>query len=389
MQPSFSGSWNAIVIYLDNNATTQIHPEVAEVVVRQMRDAFANPGSQHAAGRRARVVLEDARESIAQILGADPADVIFTSGGTEASNLAIFGLTSGPPGILVTTAGEHPATLESAKRLVQRGFRLQLLSVDQHGVLKPGDYAQISWPDVRLVTIILAHNETGVIQDLTELSANCNAHRIPLHIDAVQAVGKMPIHFGRMRATALSFGAHKFNGPRGVGALLLRHGAKLVPTLFGGHQEHDFRPGTEPVALIAGMARALELWNANQATRLIHLKTLRDRLETGLQQTCAPVVVNGGGATRLPNTLNIAFPGCDGEALLVALDLVQICCSLGSACASGAVEPAPSLVAMGCSQEVYRSSVRFSVGIDNTEAEILEAIQRISRVVASTRSHRN
>jgi cysteine desulfurase len=377
------------VIYLDNNSTTRIDPEVAEVVSRQMHDAFANPGSKHAAGRRARVVLEDARESIAQIVGAEPSEVIFTSGGTESSNLAIFGLTNGPPGVLVATAGEHPATLEAAKRLVQRGFRLRLLGVDRDGLLKPDENTPIPWPDVRLVTIILAHNETGVIQDLTPLSTLCQEHRVPLHVDAVQAVGKIPVHFAQLGATSLSFGAHKFRGPRGVGALLLRQGVRLTPSLYGGHQEQEFRPGTEPVALIAGMSKALELWNADQVTRTAHLMMLRDLLETGLKRLCAPVVVNGAGAPRLPNTLNIAFPGCDGEALLVALDLDQICCSLGSACASGSVEPAPSLVAMGCAPEVYRSSVRFSVGMENTEAEIVKAIQRISRVVANarTRSH--
>jgi cysteine desulfurase len=261
-----------------------------------------------------------------------------------------------------------------------------LLDVDHRGVLKPDEFSQIPWPDVRLVTIILAHNETGVIQDLSPLSALCNAHRVPLHVDAVQAVGKIPVHFARLGATSLSFGAHKFRGPRGVGALLLRQGVRLTPMLLGGHQEQEFRPGTEPVALIAGMARALELWNADQATRTAQLTRLRDLLESGLRQQCAPVVVNGADAPRLSNTLNIAFPGCDGEALLVALDLDQICCSLGSACASGAVEPAPSLVAMGCAPEVYRASVRFSVGLDNTEAEIVEAIQRISRVVANARA---
>lgn len=373
------------MIYLDNNATTPVHPAVIEVVARCLRDAFANPGSKHAAGRRARIVLEDSRETVARILGADPAEVIFTSGGTESSNLAIFGLTSGRPGVLVVTAGEHPATLESAKQLVQRGFHLHHLSVDQRGILKTEDFAAIPWPDVRLVSVILAHNETGVVQDLTELSRLCQEHRVPLHVDAVQAVGKIPVHFGQLGATALSLGAHKFQGPRGVGALLLRRGVKLAPWMFGGHQEQDRRPGTEAVPLIAGMAKALELWETGQVTRTAHLCQMRDVLEAGLKQACPPVVINGAGAERLPNTLNIAFPGCDGEALLVALDLAQICCSLGSTCASGAAEPAPSLVAMGCPPEVYRSSVRFSVGPENTLAEIQEAIPRIARIVQQAR----
>lgn len=372
-------------IYLDNNATTPVHPEVVEVVARCMREGFANPGSRHVAGRRARVILEDARETVARILGADPAEVIFTSGGTESSNQAIFGLTSGRPGVIVLTAGEHPATLESCKVLLQRGFRNHILPVDSRGLLKPEAYAEVPWPEVRLVTVILAHNETGVIQDLSELAALCHEQRVPLHVDAVQAVGKIPVNFGRIGATALSLGAHKFQGPRGVGALLVRQGIKLTPWMFGGHQEQDRRPGTEAVPLIAGMARALEIWEAEQVERTARMTRLRDKLETELQRLCAPVVVNGAGAPRLPNTLNISFPGCDGEAVLVALDLKQVCCSLGSTCASGAAEPAPSLVAMGCSPEIYRSAVRFSVGPETTDQEIEEALGRIAEVVSQAR----
>lgn len=372
-------------IYLDNNATTPIHPEVVEVVARCMREGFANPGSRHVAGRRARVILEDARETVARILGADPGEVIFTSGGTESSNQAIFGLTSGRPGVIVLTAGEHPATLESCKVLLQRGFRNHILPVDSRGLLKPEAYAEVPWSEVRLVTVILAHNETGVIQDLSELAALCHEQRVPLHVDAVQAVGKIPVNFGRIGSTALSLGAHKFQGPRGVGALLVRQGIKLTPWMFGGHQEQDRRPGTEAVPLIAGMARALEIWEAEQVERTARMTRLRDKLETELQRLCAPVVVNGAGAPRLPNTLNISFPGCDGEAVLVALDLKQICCSLGSTCASGAAEPAPSLVAMGCSPEIYRSAVRFSVGPETTDQEIEDALGRIAEVVSQAR----
>ncbi len=375
-------------IYLDNNATTPVHPAVVEVVARCMRDGFANPGSRHVAGRRARVILEDARETVARVLGADPDEVIFTSGGTESANQALFGLTSGRPGVIVQTAGEHPATLESCKVLLQRGFRGHTLPVDSRGLLIPEAFAAVPWSDVRLVTVILAHNETGVIQDLSALSALCQEHRVPLHVDAVQAVGKIPVDFRRLGATALSLGAHKFQGPRGIGALLVRHGVKLTPWMFGGHQEQDRRPGTEAVPLIAGMACALEIWESEQSERTAQLTHLRDTLEAGLKRSCAPVVINGAGAPRLPNTLNISFPGCDGEAVLVALDLQQVCCSLGSTCASGAAEPAPSLVAMGCSPEIYRSAVRFSVGPETTAVEIDEALGRIARVIMLARENR-
>lgn len=372
-------------IYLDHNATTLVHPEVVDVVARCMRDGFANPGSRHVAGRRARVILEDARETVARILGAKPDEVVFTSGGTESSNQAIFGLTGGRPGVIVSTAGEHPATRESCQVLLQRGCRGHTLPVDSRGLLAPEAFAGIPWSEVRLVTVILAHNETGVVQDLSRLSALCQEHRVPLHVDAVQAVGKIPVDFAKLGATALSLGAHKFQGPRGIGALILRQGVKLTPWLFGGHQEQDRRPGTEAVPLIAGMARALEICESEQIQRTARLTRLRDLLEAGLQLRCAPVVVNGAGAPRLPNTLNISFPGCDGEAVLVALDLQQICCSLGSTCASGAAEPSPSLVAMGCSPEVYRAAVRFSVGPENTEDEIQQALERITQVVTLAR----
>ena len=373
-------------IYLDNNATTQPLPEVIETVARVMCDGFANPGSRHAAGRRARRVLEDSRESIASILGADPREVIFTSGGTESINMALCGLARGNPGLIATTAGEHPATVETCRTLEVRGLQMHAIPVDAEGLLRDEDVERLPWDQVRLATVILAHNETGVIQDFALLAEKCRQHGIPWHIDAVQAVGKIPVNFHALGATALSLGAHKFHGPRGVGALLLREGTKLVPFMHGGHQEQERRPGTEATALIAGMARALESWNADQTQRVAHVRTLRDRLETGLLSRCAPAVVNGHRDHRLPNTLNIAFPGLDGEALLVALDLEGIGCSLGSTCASGSAEPAPALMAMGKPLDVIRASVRFSVGIENTQAEIDEGIERIARVVGRLRT---
>lgn len=370
------------LIYLDNNATTRPLPEVVETVSRHMADGFANPGSRHSFGRRARRILEDTRESIAAILGAKPKEVIFTSGGTESTNAAIFGFTGGQPGTIALTQGEHPATRESCLWLQrQRGWKQTVLKVDSQGRLLRGQFENLPWNEFRLVTVILAHNETGVIQDLEPLAERCQRHSVPLHVDAVQAVGKISVNFHELGATALSLGAHKFHGPRGVGALLLKEGVELSPWLFGGHQEQGKRPGTECVALIAGMANALELWHANQHQRTEHTRSLRDQLQQGLQSRCAPVVINGSQEHRLPNTLNISFPGLDGEALLVALDLEGIACSLGSTCASGSAEPAPSLVAMGLSEEVYRSAVRFSVAFDNTEEEIAESLDRIATVV--------
>jgi cysteine desulfurase len=419
------------MIYLDNNATTRPLPEVVEAMNRHWRESFANPGSRHIAGRRARQLLETSRESIAAILGAQPDEVIFTSGGTESNNMALLGLTAGAPGTIALTAGEHPAVMETCRFLETRGWKLSILPVDEEGLIKSlppfarggsgevvsvdssatsraakyrealhprGDSAKNPTPpplpslakggshELRLVTLILAHNETGVVQDVQPIVAECAARGIPFHVDAVQAVGKIPIHFHDLGVTSLALGAHKFYGPRGIGALLLKRGVTLAPSAFGGHQESGRRPGTEVVPLIAGMAKALELFHAEQEQRLAHTRRLRDELEARLVALCPPVVLNGSREKRLPNTLNVAFPGVDGEALLVALDLEGIACSLGSTCASGSAEPAPVLLAMNRPKEVWHSSVRFSVGIETTADEIDQAVGVIAAIVKRLRA---
>lgn len=374
-------------IYLDHNATTRPWPEVVETMSRHFRESFANPGSRHSLGRIARRVLEESRESMAAILGAKPKEILFTSGGTESTNAAILGLAAGEPGRIALTQGEHPATRQCCDWLEKnRGWKQIVLKVNPEGRLLTNQFENLSWNELRLVTVILAHNETGVIQDLTPLAERCERHRVPLHVDAVQAVGKIPVNFQELKATALSLGAHKFHGPRGIGALILKQGIEPSPLLFGGHQEQGRRPGTEPVALIAGMAKALEIWHTDHENRTAKIRSLRDQLQKGLEEQCPPVAINGSQEHRLPNTLNISFPGLDGEALLVALDLEGVACSLGSTCASGSTEPAPSLVAMGLNDELFRSAVRFSVGFDNTQDEISEAIKRISTVVNRLRS---
>jgi cysteine desulfurase len=386
------------MIYLDHNATTKPHPEVVELMTRHWRDSFANAGSRYAAGRRARQVLEASRESMAAILGADPDEIVFTSGGTEANNMAILGLATGAPGTIVLTAAEHPAVIEVCRHLQSRGWQFEFLPVDSEGLLRLPDWiaaannsnphSELRTPnsELRLVTVILAHNETGVIQDVAPLAAMCEARGIPIHLDAAQAVGKIPVNFHGLRVTSLALNARKFQGPGGIGALLIRRGAKLTPSSFGGHQERGLRPGTEAVPLVAGMARALELCTANQERQMANVRTLRDRLEQKLAAACPPVVVNGSRSRRLPNTLNVSFPGADGEAVLVALDLEGIACSLGSTCASGSAEPSPALLAMNCPREVWRSAIRFSLGADNTADEIDRAVEIVSRVVTRMRS---
>jgi cysteine desulfurase len=373
-------------IYLDNNATTKPFPDVVETVAHHLERHYGNPGSRHAEGQVARKALEEARESIAAILGADPSEVIFTSGGTESTNIALFGFAEhSEPGTILLTAGEHSATIESCQHLVKQGWKLCMLDVDSEGLLVAGQYDALPWNEIKLATVILAHNETGVMQNLKPLADKCQEHQVPFHVDAVQTVGKLPVNFHDLGATSLALGAHKFHGPRGIGALLLKEDMNLAPVQFGGHQEAGRRPGTEPVALIAGMAKALEIFHADREQRIQTIRALRDRLEQALSETCSPVVINGSREKRLPNTLNIAFPGLEGEALLVNFDLEGIACSLGSTCASGSAEPAPVLMAMGCPEEVYTASVRLSVSIQNSEEEIDEAVRRISGVVTRLR----
>ena len=373
------------LIYLDHNATTPVVPEAQAAMERAQREAWANPGSRHRAGRRARQVLEEAREQVATILGAKPAEVIFTSGGTESNNLALMGLFDrSRPGVAVLP-GEHPSVEEPVQRLVARGARRVPLPITANGGLDTSELDRLPWNEIGLVAVVLAHSETGVIRDVSRLRELADEHRTPWHLDAVQAVGKISVDFGRFGATTLSLAAHKFGGPRGVGVLLLRQNARLTPLMAGGLQEGERRPGTESAPLAAGMAAALGAWQRDQAERTARLGQLRQKFETALLERCAPAIVHGGNAERLPNTVNIAFPGCESDSLLVALDLAGIACSIGTACASGSTEPAPILVAMGCPVEVQKSSVRFSLGWNTTEEHIREAVERIASTVGSLR----
>ena len=373
-------------IYLDHNATTPPFPEVIDLVAETYQTAFANPGSRHAEGRQARRVLESARESMADRLGCEPDEIIFTSGGTESTNIALRGLAYGKPGTILMTPGDHPASRATCEDLQTRGWSICEIPVTEDGHINRDKLADLPWEKIRLACVLIAHNETGVIQNIGKLGKLCVKHNVPLHIDAVQAVGRIPINFANMRVMTLSLGAHKFGGPRGIGALLVRKGLKMQPVVTGGFQEQGKRPGTEPTALIAGMARALEICLEDFDNRVQRLTELRDRLQAGLADKCAPVFVNGSQEHRLPNTLNISFPGVDGEALLVALDLAGIACSLGSTCASGSAEPAPILLAMNRTEEIYSSAVRFSVGITNTLEEMDDAVERITQVVARMRN---
>jgi cysteine desulfurase len=384
-------------IYLDHNATTPVLPEVVEAMRTAYAEPLLNPASQHEFGRRARRVVEDARERLGQLVGAQMAGrdadrVVFTSGGTEANNLALRGrlevgtaagehrFSGAEPAHLVISALEHPSITALADELARRGVSVVRLSVDRRGVLSVDELAQALRPETRLVAAILGHNETGVLQPVAELAAVSRAHGVPLHTDAAQVIGKIPVEFRALGATTMSFAAHKFHGPLGIGALVVRHGVELVPQLFGGFQQGGLRPGTESPALVVGMLRALEIWQAERDDRATRLRGLRDQLEQALCAGWPDAVVLGGEAERLPHTLSIALVGLDRQELFLALDQAGVACSTGSACASGSSEPSPALVAMGCDEPVFRSALRFSLGATTTAEEVDEASQRILRV---------
>lgn len=377
------------VIYLDANAASACDPRVWRRMGEVAESAYGNPGSSHQVGRKARQVLEESRDCIARLLGGRPEELIFTSGVTESTNLALSGLAatvSPARRLLALTEGEHPATAGVAERLAQQGWRTIALPVDSRGVLDSAKLQGLPWSEIGLLTVLQAHNETGVLQDLTELSRLCSEHQIPWHVDMVQAVGRIPVNVAAWQATAVSFAVHKCHGPRGIGGLFLQAGVPFVPAMVGGFQESSRRPGTEPVTLVAGMAETLQLWQAEQMEIQSELQTGRDRLEALLQELASPLIINGREAPRLPNTSNITFPGVPGEPLLVGLDLEGVCCSLGSACASGSMKPSPALLAMGIPPELARSSLRISLPRGLGEQEIDAAAERIARVVGRLRT---
>jgi len=380
-------------IYLDNNATTPLHPAAAEAMARCQAELWGNPSSQHAWGRRAHRALEDAREDIARILGANTtgrqADhLVFTSGGTEANNLAILGLAAvrgaaASEHAIVSSAIEHASINESLEQLNARGCRVVRLKPNSDGVVQLDQLDRSLDEHTPFAAVQLANHETGVLQPLREIAARCARFGVPVHTDAAQVVGKLPVDFRALGVSTMSVAAHKFHGPVGIGALVVRGDVKLPPVLFGGFQQQGMRPGTESVALVLGMHAALATWEAEAEARTAHLSALRDRFEATLAEHCPlPIVINGRGAPRLPNTSSVAFVGLERQALLMALDLAGVACSAGSACASGSSEPSPVLSAMGASEAVLASSLRFSFGATTTKEETDEAVARISATCA-------
>ncbi len=373
-------------IYLDHNATTPVRTEVVEAMAAALRERWGNPSSTHAEGAAARAALERAREQVAELVGVSAREVLFTSGATEANNTALRGVLAGARGRhVVTTTVEHPSVDEPLRALEAEGVAVTRVAVDAEGRLDPEAVAAAFRDDTALLSVILANNETGVVQDAAKLAELAHARGVPLHLDATQAVGKLPVDAVALGADLLSGTAHKLNGPKGTGFLVDRSRTPLPALLQGGPQERRRRGGTENVAGIVGLGVACVLARVELAERHAHVSALRDALWRGLEARVPRVRRNGAAAHVLPNTLSVEFEETAGEVLLEALDLEGIAVSAGAACHSGSIEPSAVLLAMGRSEAQARGSLRFSVGPGNTAAEIEHVLALLPRLVARVR----
>jgi len=373
-------------VYLDSNATTPLHPEVAQLMHAELLAGYANPASSHRMGQQARQQLNHYRDQILSAVGADPRGprserLILTSGGTESNNLALFGFARRPgaPRRIVVSSIEHPSVSETATALQQMGFSVDRIACGPNGVISLEHLEELLGEPASVVSLMAVNNETGVVQPVAAAAEICQAADVPFHTDAVQAIGKIPCRFTDIGCAALTLTAHKLHGPRGIGGLVLRHDVELQPLLFGGFQQLGTRPGTEDVALAAGFARAVELALTNFTDRQKKIDRLRRQFESHLRSDLEGLIeIIGDQVPRACHTSNIAFLGIDRQAMLLALDMQGICCSTGSACASGSSELSPVLLAMNVPDAVVRSALRFSfhafLGTDQIEL----ASQKIS-----------
>jgi cysteine desulfurase len=372
-------------VYLDNNATTPVLPEVFEAMRPYFADHFGNASSIHHHGQETRAAVERARESVAALLGCRASEIVFTSGGTEADNLALFGLTR-PGDHIITSTIEHHAVLNSCKRLQALGCEVTFVPVDGRCLVDPGDVKRALRPNTKIISIMMANNETGVLQPVEEVGKVAAEADVYFHTDAVQAVAKMSLDVAKIGCNLLAISGHKIHAPQGVGALYVRKGTILQPLFYGGSHERQRRAGTENVAGIVGLGKAAEIAREslnNGGTE--KMAALRDRLEAAILSEVESTGVNGYGAPRVPNTTNIYFDYIEGEALVIALDLKGLAVSTGAACSSGAIEPSHVLTAMGLPPDRARASLRFSLGKQSTSEEVEFAIGLVPQTVARLR----
>jgi cysteine desulfurase len=384
-------------VYLDFNATTPVEPAVLDAMLPYFSGEFANAASIHTPGQRARAAVETAREQVAALIGARPQEIVFTSGGTESDNHAIFGVVgqaflpvsssrdanSSPH--VITTAIEHEAVLNACQALEKAGARVTYLPTDREGLIDLEDLRRAIRQETVLITIMHANNELGTVQPLEEIGRISKEADVYFHTDAVQSAGKIPIDVNALNVDLLSVSGHKFYAPKGIGALYVRGGTRLRQLLYGGHHQRGFRPGTENVAGIVGLGKAAEIARKTLAEDAQRISALRDKLQQGLLQRVPQSRANAASAPRTPNTTNLVFPGVEGEALLIALDLKGLACSTGAACSSGAVEPSHVLTAIGLPPEEARASLRFSLGRHTTSGDVNFALNLVPAAVAQLR----
>lgn len=374
------------LIYLDNNATTQVDPAVFDAMMPWLRDEYGNPSSVYSLGKRAAAALDVAREQVSALIGATPAEVVFTSCGSESINSAILSAASLDPDKthIITTAVEHSATIKLCEHLARRGYEITWLPVDKLGRLDLDRLERAIRPDTAMVTLLWANNETGVLFPVEEIARITNAKKVPLHVDAVQAVGKMPINVTELGAQFVSVSGHKLHCPKGVGALYVNRRMRYTPWLRGS-QENSRRGGTQNVASIVGLGKAAEVAAEHLGEEFHQVRTYRDQFEQAILETVSGTDVNGDRENRLPNTSSLAFESIESEGALMLLDERGICCSAGSACTSGSVHPSHVLSAMGCTTDRARSSLRFSFGRFNSQEQVKTACAVVPEVIEKLR----
>jgi cysteine desulfurase len=372
-------------VYLDNNATTPLLPEVFEAMRPYFLEKFGNASSIHQQGQQARAAVEQARERVAELLNCRPAEIVFTSGGTESDNLALFGMVK-PGDHIITSVVEHHAVLNACKRLEELGCTVTYLPVDGRALVDPDDVRRALRPETKLISIMLANNETGVVQQIAEVGRIAAEADVYFHTDAVQAAGKLPLDVKQIACDLLTVSAHKIHGPQGIGALFVRKGTLLQPLLYGGRHERSRRAGTENLPGIVGLGKAAEIAQRGFSDGSVQrMAELRDRLQTAILGAVEQIGVNSGDAPRVPTTTNVHFDCIEGEAMVIALDLKGLSVSTGAACSSGAIEPSHVLTAMGLSADRARASIRFSLGKQTTAEDIDFAAALIPQVVARLR----
>ena len=374
------------MIYLDNAASTAVHPEVVKEMMPYFDTEYGNPSSIHQFGRKAKNAIQKARKQVAALVGAEPDEILFTSGGTESNNTILCGISTDGLNHIITSSIEHEAVLEPCRDLEKNGVKVTYLAVDEYGIVNPDDIINSINPQTVIVSIMFANNEVGTIQPIKEISKICNQYQIPLHTDAVQAVGKVPINVKELGVDALSISSHKINGPKGVGALFIKKGLTISPEILGGGQENGMRSGTENVASIVGFGKACEIAQERLNENISHFQTLHSSILSKIVKEIPHVKLNGHPEKRIFNNIHLTFLGVNGEDLIIKLDEHGIAASTGSACSVHTQKASHVLKAMGFNHEQISGSLRMSFGYMNTLDEVEQAVEVLKKVVSELRS---